>query len=49
LTFETVTAVAAIPEISELNIGHFLIGEGIFGGLESSVARMRMLIDQAQE
>ena len=49
LTFETVTAVAAIPEISELNIGHFLIGEAIFGGLESSVARMRMLIDQAQE
>lgn len=49
LTFETVTAVAAIPEISELNIGHFLIGEAIFRGLENSVARMRVLIDQAQE
>ncbi len=49
LTFETVTPVAAIPEISELNIGHFLIGEAIFSGLERSVARMRVLIDQAAE
>jgi len=49
LTFETVTSVAAIPEISELNIGHFLIGEAIFSGLERSVARMRVLIDQAAE
>ena len=33
LTFDTVAAVARIPEIVELNIGHFLIGEAIFGGL----------------
>jgi pyridoxine 5-phosphate synthase len=47
LTFETVGAVAAIPTIVELNIGHFLIGEAIFGGLESAVRRMRALMDQA--
>tara|TARA_B100000315_G_C14523319_1_gene562598 strand:- start:431 stop:1198 length:768 start_codon:yes stop_codon:yes gene_type:complete len=47
LDFETVKLVAAIPEVSELNIGHFLIGQAIFNGLENSVARMRALIDQA--
>jgi pyridoxine 5-phosphate synthase len=48
LTYATVTAVAAIPEIRELNIGHFLIGEAIFIGLESSVRRMRALMDEAR-
>ncbi|MCH8237643.1 MAG: pyridoxine 5'-phosphate synthase, partial [Proteobacteria bacterium] len=32
----------------ELNIGHFLIGEAIFGGLESSIKRMRALMDKAR-
>ena len=48
LSFETVTPVAAIAAIVELNIGHFLIGESIFGGLESSIKRMRALMDQAR-
>jgi pyridoxine 5-phosphate synthase len=47
-TFETVAPVAAIPTIVELNIGHFLIGEAIFGGLESSIKRMRSLMDKAR-
>ena len=48
LTYGTVTPVAAIPELKELNIGHFLIGEAIFIGLESSVRRMRALMDEAR-
>ncbi len=48
LGFETVRPIALIPEISELNIGHFLIGEAIFGGLESTVKRMRALMDIAR-
>ncbi len=48
LTFDTVGPVAAIPQLVELNIGHFLIGEAIFGGLESSIKRMRALMDQAR-
>jgi pyridoxine 5-phosphate synthase len=48
LNYETVGAVAAIPTIVELNIGHFLIGEAIFGGLESAIRRMRALMDQAR-
>ena len=48
LTFENVIPVAAIPQIAELNIGHFLIGEAIFGGLSESVARMRSLMDAAR-
>ena len=48
LSFDTVSPVAAIPTIVELNIGHFLIGEAIFGGLESSIKRMRALMDQAR-
>jgi pyridoxine 5-phosphate synthase len=47
LTFGNVGAVAAIPEIRELNIGHFLIGEAIFTGLETSIRTMRALIDKA--
>lgn len=48
LTFDTVGAVAAMPEIVELNIGHFLIGEAIFGGLHSTIQRMRALMDAAR-
>jgi len=48
LTFDNVVPVAAIPQVAELNIGHFLIGEAIFTGLEASVARMRSLMDGAR-
>ena len=48
LTFETVGPVAAIATLSELNIGHFLVGEAIFGGLDSAVRRMRALMDKAR-
>jgi pyridoxine 5-phosphate synthase len=48
LTFDTVAPVAAIATIVELNIGHFLIGEAIFGGLDSSIRRMRALMDKAR-
>jgi pyridoxine 5-phosphate synthase len=41
LTFNNVEDVAAIPEICELNIGHFLIGEAVFTGLEEAVAEMK--------
>ena len=48
LTFDNVIPVAAIPQIAELNIGHFLVGEAIFTGLETSVRRMRALMDEAR-
>ena len=48
LTFDNVTPVAAIPQLAELNIGHFLVGEAIFTGLETSVGRMRALMDAAR-
>jgi pyridoxine 5-phosphate synthase len=48
LTYNTVSPVARIPQIVELNIGHFLIGEAIFGGLHSAVRRMRALMDEAR-
>ena len=48
LTFENVQAVAAIPQLAELNIGHYLIGEAIFTGLEAAVRRMRDLMDDAR-
>ena len=48
LTFNTVAAVARLPEIVELNIGHFLVGEAIFGGLGRAVERMRALMDAAR-
>ena len=48
LTFDNVIPVAAIPQLAELNIGHFLIGEAIFTGLDASVRRMRELMDQAR-
>ncbi|MGB0573037.1 MAG: pyridoxine 5'-phosphate synthase [Alphaproteobacteria bacterium] len=48
ITFDTVAPIAAIPEIVELNIGHFIIGEAIFSGLDSSIWRMRSLMDAAR-
>ncbi len=48
LTFDNVVPVAAIPQIAELNIGHFLVGEAIFTGLDASVRRMRELMDSAR-
>jgi pyridoxine 5-phosphate synthase len=48
LTFDNVTPIAAIPQIAELNIGHFLIGEAIFDGLDQSVSKMRSLMDAAR-
>ena len=49
LTYENVQPVAAIPEIRELNIGHYLIGEAIFVGLEASIRRMRVLMEEARK
>ena len=40
--------VAALPEVVELNIGHFLVGEAIFTGLETAVARMRIAMDRGR-
>ncbi|MEO8530722.1 MAG: pyridoxine 5'-phosphate synthase [Deltaproteobacteria bacterium] len=48
LTYETVGAVAAIPAVRELNIGHFLIGEAIFVGLEAAIIEMRRQMDLAR-
>ncbi|NIY74247.1 pyridoxine 5'-phosphate synthase [Thalassospira sp. HF15] len=48
LNFETVQPIAAMPEIAELNIGHFLIGEAVFVGLEAAIAEMRRLMDEAR-
>ncbi len=48
LNYETVKPVAAFPEVMELNIGHFLIGESIFRGLGPAIAEMRRLMDEAR-
>jgi pyridoxine 5-phosphate synthase len=48
LTFENVQPIAAIPQLAELNIGHYLVGEAIFIGLEESVRKMRALMDEAR-
>ena len=48
LSFDSVGPIAAIPTVAELNIGHFLVGEAIFSGLESSLKRMRSLMDKAR-
>jgi len=48
LTFDTVGPIAQISTIVELNIGHFLVGEAIFGGLDSAIKRMRALMDKAR-
>ncbi len=48
LTYDNVQPIAAIPQLAELNIGHYLIGEAIFCGLEESVRKMRQLMDDAR-
>ncbi len=48
LTYDTVQPVAALPEVRELNIGHFIIGEAIFMGLQPAIAEMRRLMDEAR-
>ena len=49
LTYENVKAIAAIPQLRELNIGHFLMGEAMFVGLEESIRTMRLLMNEARE
>ena len=49
LNYDNVIPVAAIPQIVELNIGHFLIGEAVFLGLKGSIAGMRMIMDKARK
>ncbi|MEP3295149.1 MAG: pyridoxine 5'-phosphate synthase [Pseudoruegeria sp.] len=49
LTYDTVKPVAAFPEVMELNIGHFLIGEAIFRGLTPAIAEMRRFMDEVRE
>ena len=48
LSFDNVAPIAAIPQLAELNIGHFLVGEAIFTGFEASIRRMRELMDAAR-
>jgi pyridoxine 5-phosphate synthase len=48
LTYDTVKPIAAIPQVMELNIGHFLIGEAIYVGLDAAIRRMRALMDDAR-
>ena len=48
LSFDTVAPIAALPEIVELNIGHFLMGEAIFMGLKPAIKEMRRLMDSAR-
>ena len=48
LTYDTVTPIAALPAVRELNIGHFLVGEAVFVGLEAAILQMRTLMDAAR-
>ncbi|MEJ6395668.1 pyridoxine 5'-phosphate synthase [Gymnodinialimonas sp. 2305UL16-5] len=48
LTYDTVGPIAALPEVAELNIGHFLIGEAVFLGLDGAITRMRAAMDAAR-
>lgn len=48
LAFDTVGDIAAIPELAELNIGHFLVGEAIFIGLEAAIRQMRRCMEEAR-
>ncbi|MBU2941285.1 pyridoxine 5'-phosphate synthase [Shimia thalassica] len=48
LTYDTVKPIAAFPEVVELNIGHFLIGEAIFAGLDPAIREMRRMMDEAR-
>jgi pyridoxine 5-phosphate synthase len=48
LTYQNVQPVAAIPEIEELNIGHSIVSNAVFWGLEEAVRRMKTLVDTAR-
>lgn len=48
LTYDTVAPIAALPELMELNIGHFIVGEAIFRGLTPAIHEMRRLMDEAR-
>jgi pyridoxine 5-phosphate synthase len=48
LTYDTVGPIAALPELMELNIGHYLIGEAIFRGLTPAIHEMRRIMDEAR-
>ncbi len=48
LTYDNVQPIAAIPQLAELNIGHYLVGEALFVGLENAVRAMRQLMDDAR-
>jgi pyridoxine 5-phosphate synthase len=49
ITYDTVGAIAAIPEIVELNIGHFIVGEALFVGFDRAVRQMKGLMERARE
>jgi pyridoxine 5-phosphate synthase len=49
IDYDTVPFIARLPQVKELNIGHFLIGEAIFTGLEAALGRMRLLMDEARK
>lgn len=48
ITFESVGPVTAVPQVAELNIGHFLVGEALFTGLDAAVRRMKALMAEAR-
>ena len=48
LDFDTVGPIAAIPQMHELNIGHFLMGEAMFAGMQSAITRMRSCMQEAR-
>ena len=48
LTYDNVAPIAAIPQIMELNIGHFLVGEALFLGLDEAIGEMRRRMDRAR-
>lgn len=49
LTYDTVQPIAAFPQVAELNIGHYLIGEAIFVGLDAAIREMRRLMEEARK
>jgi pyridoxine 5-phosphate synthase len=48
IDYETVAPIAAIPQIAELNIGHFLVGEAVFIGLREAIQEMRRRMDASR-
>ena len=49
LTYDSVKYIASIPEMKELNIGHFLISQAVFDGIENTIYKMRLEIDKSQK